>query len=45
MSFISMVWILQIKRKSGQFRNTGDEILKWENNGNFMVPFGKTSHR
>jgi len=45
MSFIFIVRNLQIKRTSGRFRNTGDEIWKWKNNGNFMAPFGKTSQR
>lgn len=39
MSFIFIVQNLQIKHKSGC--NIGDEIWKWENNGNFMAPFGK----
>lgn len=41
MSFIFIVQNLQIKLKSGRFCNIGDEIWKWENNGNFMAPFGK----
>jgi transposase InsO family protein len=38
--FIFIARDLQIKHKLGRFGNSKDNILKWENNGTIMTPFG-----
>lgn len=38
--FIFIARDLQIKHKSGRFGNSKKNILKWENNGIFIAPFG-----